>query len=48
MKRSQPTLSFQFQEDMTLLQTHLRLAARYSTINVATNHLSLVAETRVT
>ena len=44
MKRCQLTLSFLFQEDMTLLQTRLRLAA----INLATNHLSVVMETRAT
>jgi hypothetical protein len=44
MKRCQLTLSFPFQEDMTLLQTRLRLAA----LNLATNHLSLVVETPVT
>ena len=43
MKRCQSTLSFPFQEDMTLLQTGLRLAG----INLATNPLSLVVETRV-
>jgi hypothetical protein len=40
MKRCQLTLRFPFQEDMTLVQTRFRLAA----INLATNHLSLVAE----
>jgi hypothetical protein len=44
MKRGQLTLSFPFQEDMTLVQTRFRLA----TINLATNHLSLVVETRAT
>jgi hypothetical protein len=44
IKRCQSTLSFPFQEDMTLLQTRLRLAA----VNLATNHLGPVVETRVT
>jgi hypothetical protein len=44
MKRCQLTLSFPFQEDMTLLQTRLRLAA----VNLTTNHPSLVVETRAT
>jgi hypothetical protein len=43
-KRCQSMLSFPFQEDMTLLQTRLRPAA----VNLATNHLCLVVETRVT
>jgi hypothetical protein len=43
MKRCQLTLSFPFQEDATLVQARLRLAA----VNVATNHLSLMVETRV-
>jgi hypothetical protein len=43
MKCSQVTLSFPFQEDMILLQARLRLAA----IDLATNHLGLVVETRV-
>jgi hypothetical protein len=43
MKRCQLTLSFPFQEAATSVQTRLRLAG----VNLATNHLSLVVETRV-